>query len=58
MFGIIRQAIDKILQRGATPTKPARSVFGPDADHELAERSKQNNWDLELEKNRHRRPGL
>ncbi len=58
MLGFIRQAIEKILQRGATPTEAPRSAFGPDADHERAERAKQNEWDLELEKSRHRRPGL
>lgn len=47
-----RALIENLLSRGTQPTKPARSMFGADAGRELADRSKAQDLELEIEKRR------
>ena len=53
----LRALIDRLLSRSARPTKPARSTFGPEADREIADRSKAQEYELEVEKQRSRLRG-
>ena len=53
----LRALIDQLLSRSARPTKPARSTFGPEADREIADRSKAQEYELEVEKQRSRLRG-
>ena len=54
----LRALIERILTRSAEPTEPARSVFGSEAEWELTERARADEYDLEVEKQKGRPRGF
>lgn len=50
--------VERFLSRRARPAKPASSVFGAEADREIADRSRAEELEFEIEKEKGRPRGM